>query len=204
VEQTLSNPKLAAQYTPGDRIEYRQGSQSNGIANNSNVQVLAVDPKSNQLTVQTSTGDEITYSPHLTRAMTAQSTVYRLEQREIAVGERIQFGEGNLAQGIRKGDFGTVTAMSTSNDLEVRLDRGSTIRVNEEQAQHIEHGYAVQKPESRCSRANSRFAGGGHNSFGSFLAFSQRERGQLRCIYKILNDLRLIIKLLLTESISAH
>jgi hypothetical protein len=33
--------------------------------------------------------------------------------------------------------------MSTSNDLEVRLDRGSTIRVNEEQAQHIEHGYAV-------------------------------------------------------------
>jgi hypothetical protein len=76
--------------------------------------------------------------------MTAQSTVYRLAQREIAVGERIQFGEGNLAQGIRKGDFGTVMGVSTSNGLEVRLDRGSTIRVNEEQTQHIEHGYAVQ------------------------------------------------------------
>ena len=144
VEQTLDNPKLAAEYTPGDRIEYRQGSQSNGIANNSAVQVLAVDPKSNQLTVQTSTGEEITYSPHLTRAMTAQSSVYRLEQREIAVGERIQFGEGNLAQGIRKGDLGTVTALSTSNGLEVRLDRGSTVGVNEEQTQHIEHGYVVQ------------------------------------------------------------
>jgi hypothetical protein len=144
IEQTLDNPKLAAEYTPGDRIQFRQGSQSDGIANNSTVQVLAVDPKSNQLTVQTSTGDEITYSPHLTRAMTAHSTVYRIEQREIAVGERIQLREGNSAQGIRKGDLGTVTALSTSNGLEFRLDRGSTVRVNEEQTQHIEHGYAVQ------------------------------------------------------------
>jgi conjugative relaxase-like TrwC/TraI family protein len=148
VEKTLSNPRLAEQYTPGDRIEFRQGSQNEGIVNNSAVVVLAIDFKSNQLTVQTSAGDEITYNPHLTKAMTSQSTVYRFEQREIAVGERIHVNEGNSTLGIRKGEFGTVTAISDANDLEMRLDRGTIVHLNEEQARRIDHGYAVQNLKS--------------------------------------------------------
>jgi len=144
VEKTLSNPRLATQYTPGDRIQYRQGSQNEGVVNNSAVVVLAIDSKSNQLTVQTSAGDEITYSPHLTKAMTTQSTVYRPEQRELAVGERIQLREGNQAHGLRKGEFGTVSAINEANELEVRLDKGATIRLNEDQTRRIDYGYAVQ------------------------------------------------------------
>jgi hypothetical protein len=106
--------------------------------------VLRTDSKTNQLTVQTSDGDEVTYRPHLAKILTAQSTVYRVEQREIAPGDRVQINESYPKQGIRKGDLGTVTAISDTNDLDIRLDKGKSIQLNQEQAQHIEHGYAVQ------------------------------------------------------------
>src|SRR5258708_12731100 len=76
--------------------------------------------------------------------MTAQSTVSREEQREIAPGDRIQINESYPKQGIRKGDLGTVTTISDKNDLNIRLDKGQSVQLNQEQAQHIEHGYAVQ------------------------------------------------------------
>jgi ATP-dependent exoDNAse (exonuclease V) alpha subunit len=145
IEQTLHNPRLAEQYTPGDRIQYRLGSLSlGGIAKDSVAIVVATDSKTNQLTVQTSAGDEVTYRPHLAKDMTAQSTVYREEQREIAPGDRIQINESYPKQGIRKGDLGTVTAISDTNDLDIHLDKGKSVQLNEEQAHHIEHGYAVQ------------------------------------------------------------
>ena len=66
VEQPITNAKLAAQYTPGDLIQYGQGSpEVHGINHNSVGTVLASDPQKNALTVQTSTGDWATYSPHL-------------------------------------------------------------------------------------------------------------------------------------------
>jgi conjugative relaxase-like TrwC/TraI family protein len=145
IEQTLNNPRLAEQYTPGDRIQYRLGSLSlGGIAKDSVAIVVATDYKTNRLTVQTSAGDEVTYRPHLAKDMTAQSTVYREEQREIAPGDRIQINESYPKQGIRKGDLGTVTAISDTNDLDIRLDKGKSVQLNKEQAHHIEHGYAVQ------------------------------------------------------------
>jgi ATP-dependent exoDNAse (exonuclease V) alpha subunit len=109
VEHPLSNPKVAAQYTPGDLIQYRQGSPTiDGIPHNSIGTVVSVDAKTNSLTVQTPSGDEATYNPHLTKTMTAESTVYRQEQREIAPGDRIQFTEADSTRGIRKGELGTV------------------------------------------------------------------------------------------------
>ena len=145
VEQALDNPKLATQYTTGDRIEYRQGSSNlEGIANNSVGIVLATDAKSNRLTVQTSAGDEVTYSPDLTKAMTAESKVYREETRELASGDRIQINQADPKQGIRKGDLGTVTTINERNELEVRLDKGTSIHLSEEQTRHVDYGYAVE------------------------------------------------------------
>jgi len=145
VQQPIANAKLAAQYTPGDLIQYGQGSpELHGINHNSVGTVLASDPQRNALTVQTSTGDWATYSPHLTKTMTAESAVYRVEQREIAHGERIQITSAMAELGIRKGEFGTVTAISESRELDVQLDKGETVHLNQRQAQHIEHGYAVE------------------------------------------------------------
>ena len=142
IEKELANPKLAAQYAPGDIIQYRQGSPNlEGIPKDSAAVVISTDPKNNKLTVQTSNGDEVIYSPHLTKTMTAQSKVYREEHQEFAQGDRIRVTEPNSSQGIRKGDFGTVTAIGDT--LDVSLDKGETVRLTKEQARHIEHGYAV-------------------------------------------------------------
>jgi hypothetical protein len=96
------------------------------------------------LLTATSVGDEVTYRPHLAKDMTAQSTVYREEQREIAPGDRIQINESYPKQGIRKGDLGNVNTISETNDLDIRLDKGRSVQLNQEQAQRIEYGYAVQ------------------------------------------------------------
>jgi conjugative relaxase-like TrwC/TraI family protein len=145
VEQPLTNPKLATQYTPGDLIQYRQGSPTiDGIPHNSIATVLSVDAKTNSLTVQTPNGDEATYSPHLSKTMTAESSVYRQEQREIASGDRIVFTESDPTRGIRKGEFGTVTTILDANNLDVQLDKGTAVHLTAEQARHIEHGYAAE------------------------------------------------------------
>ncbi|AXC16240.1 traI protein (DNA helicase I) (plasmid) [Acidisarcina polymorpha] len=102
-----------------------------------------MDARNNTLTVQTPGGDVATYDPHLSRTMTAESTVFRQEQREIAKGDRVQFTRTDADVGIRRGELGTVTAIDPSN-LEVRLDKGSLIKLTADQARHIEHGYAIE------------------------------------------------------------
>ncbi len=142
IQKGLNNPKLATQYTPGDIIYYRQGSPGiEGISHDSIAVVVSANAKYNQLTIQTSSGDEVTYSPHLTKTMTAQSKVYREEHQEFAQGDRIRMTEPSSSKGIRKGDFGTITAIGDT--LDVRLDKGENVQLTKEQAKHIEHGYAV-------------------------------------------------------------
>jgi hypothetical protein len=137
----LTNPKLATQYSPGNVIQYRQGSPSQGIPNDSAAVVVSTDARNNQLTVRTSNGDEVIYSPHLAKAMTAQSKVYKEEYEEFAKGDRIRMKEPDSSQNVRKGDFGTITAIGEM--LEVRLDNRRNVQLSKEQARHIEHGYAV-------------------------------------------------------------
>ncbi len=145
VEKILSNPRLAAQYSPGDIIQYRHGSPTtDGIAHNSSATVLSVDARRNLLSVQTPTGDVATYDPRLSKTMTSESTVFRQEQREIALGDRVQFTRGDAGLAIRRGELGTVTSIGVTNNLDVQLDKGSVVQLTSEQARHIEHGYAVE------------------------------------------------------------
>jgi len=78
------------------------------------------------------------------KTMTAQSVVYREEQRAIAPGDRIQIHAADSEQGVRNGDLGTVVGMTETNGLEVRLDRGKTVQLSELQTRQIDHAYAVE------------------------------------------------------------
>ena len=145
VEQDQMKRQSAAQYAAGDIIAYKQGSPSlEGIPGNSEAVVVRTYPKTNQLTITTSHGDEVTYSPHQTKTMTAQSRVFREEQREIASGDRIRLTEAEPTNNIRKGDLATVVALNDAGGLEVRLDRGGDVQLTSLQARHIEYGYAVE------------------------------------------------------------
>ena len=142
VEQKSLNRRNAVEYDPGDIIRYKLGSPSTeGIAPDSSAVVVRVDATLNQLTVKTSHADEVTYDPRLLGTMTGQSKVYREELQEFAQGDRVRLVDTNATLGIRKGDFGTVTAISEG--LEVRLDKGPIVQLPKEQAHQVEYGYAV-------------------------------------------------------------
>ena len=142
IEQTGSR-QSAATYTPGDTIQYRAGSQIEGIAPNSSATVVAVDAKRNILTVQKTDDEQLSYSPHQLKQMTMQSTVYREERRELAIGERIQITVAHKDQGIRVRDVGTVERIAENNALTVRMDSGKPVELDPYRARHIEYGYVV-------------------------------------------------------------
>ncbi len=123
--QTQSSP---ASTRPGDQIYYKAGSpEQHGIASGSTATVLKVDRLQNLLTVETANGESIAYRPHELKSVTASSTVYRQETRELAVGERIQLTQADKSQGIRSGGFAIVERIADNNALTARLDKGRTI-----------------------------------------------------------------------------
>ncbi len=144
VKQDFGNPRLAANYAHGDEIHYKAGSPAeHGVANNSTATVVYVVPRTNTLIVATRDGNEVSYNPALLKKLTAQSTVYREEQREVAVGERIRFTDSDRDANIRSGDFATVERIAENNSLSVRLDNGKSVELGAARARHIEYGYAV-------------------------------------------------------------
>jgi conjugative relaxase-like TrwC/TraI family protein len=146
-EKDLGNPRLAANYSSGDQIHYRAGSPAeHGIANNSTATVLSIDTRTNTLTVATRDANEVSYNPALVKKQTGESTVYREEHRDFAVGERIIFTESYREAHTRSGDFGTVARIAGGNVLSVRLDTGKFVELTPEQSKHIDHGYAVEAP----------------------------------------------------------
>ncbi len=129
---------------PGDQIHYKTGSpEKHGIARHSAATVVKVDGQRNVLTVETGNGEAIAYRPHELKGVTANSTVYRQETRELAVGERIQLTQADKNQGIRSGDFATVERIGENNALTVRLNNGKTAELDPDKAKHSYYGYAV-------------------------------------------------------------
>ncbi|HUA97865.1 MAG TPA: MobF family relaxase [Terracidiphilus sp.] len=145
VERHFGNPRLAANYAPGDEIHYKVGSPvHHGIADNSTATVLSVDARANTLTVATRDGNEVSYNPALLKKQTGQSTVYREQRCDLAVGEQIRFTLSDREASIRSGDFATVERVGEDNVLSVRLDSGKAVKLDSGRAQHIEYGYAVE------------------------------------------------------------
>ena len=143
IERQLANRGVAAHYAPGDLIQYRTGNAAEGIAADSSARVLAVDAGKNLLTIETRDGDQIAYDPAGLRSVTAKSTVYREESRELADGERIQLTSGLSEHCIRNRDFATVERIAGNKALSIRLDNGKVLDLNSDQARHIDYGYAV-------------------------------------------------------------
>jgi hypothetical protein len=142
VEQKFPNPRFVGNYRPGDEIHFRTGSPMlEGIPHNSVARVLEVDERRNTLTIETADGGQVTYNPAQLRSKGRQSTVYREEIREVAVGERIRFTASEKEDHIRTGDFATVERIEP--DFSVRLDNGKTVDLDAEAARHIDYGYTV-------------------------------------------------------------
>ena len=143
VELEDLNRRLAVNYKTGDEIRYRKGSPEDGIASHSVAIVQDIDTLRNTLKVETTDGQSIVYNPALLKQQTAQSTVYREESRDLAVGDRIQFTASDKETRIRNGGLATVERISDDNSITARLDTGKAVELDSDKARHIDHGYTV-------------------------------------------------------------
>lgn len=144
IEQHIGNPKVAANYSPGDQIHYRTGSPERyGLPHNGSARVITAEPKKNMLIVETNVGERVAYDPSQLRVQTAQSRVYREETREIAVGDRIRLTMPDRNLRVRSGDFATVERLGRDNSVSIRLDSGKNVELTSEKAKYIEYGYSV-------------------------------------------------------------
>jgi ATP-dependent exoDNAse (exonuclease V) alpha subunit len=116
-DMTGADRTWAAQYKPGEVLQYTTGSKVEGIERDSYATVRSVDSRANTLTVDLDNGSSATYDPRRLRGV----NVYRETTREFATGDRIQFTAPDRDLGVANRDLGTVTSLEHGK-IAVRLD----------------------------------------------------------------------------------
>jgi AAA domain-containing protein/TrwC relaxase/UvrD-like helicase family protein len=144
-DMTGAERSWASHYEINDVVRYTRGSKAIGIEAGAYASVVAINPASNQLTVE-KTGQELaTYDP---RRLTGVS-VYRENDREFSVGDRIQFTAPDKSLGVANRDLATIEAIHPDDRLSARLDNNRQIEFNAIQHRHFDHGYAVTSHSSQ-------------------------------------------------------
>ncbi|HWO31009.1 MAG TPA: ATP-binding domain-containing protein, partial [Candidatus Acidoferrum sp.] len=107
--------------------------------------VVAINPSANELTVKKANGELATYDP---RRLTGVS-VYRENDREFSMGDRIQFTAPDKSLGVANRDMATIEAIRADDRLSIRLDNNRQIEFNPNEHRHLDHGYAVTSHSSQ-------------------------------------------------------
>jgi conjugative relaxase-like TrwC/TraI family protein len=145
-DMTGADRTWAAQYRPGEIVQYTTGSKVEGIDRDSFGTVRSVDPRANTLTVDLDNGSSATYDPRRLRGV----NVYTETTREFATGDRIQFTAPERTLGVANRDLGTVTSLEDGK-IAVRLDGKDerTITFDPTKYSQFDHGYAVTSHSSQ-------------------------------------------------------
>ena len=135
----------ANHYEINDVVRYARGSKAVGIEAATYASVVAINPSANQLTVEKANGELATYDP---RRLTGVS-VYREVERELSVGDRIQFTAPDKSLVVANRDLATIVAIHPDGRLSTRLDNNRQIEFNSSEHRHFDHGYAVTSHSSQ-------------------------------------------------------
>ena len=138
-DMTGAERSWASHYEVADVVRYTRGSQAIGIEAGAYALVVAIDAPANQLTVEKANQELATYDP---RRLTGVS-VYRENEREFSVGDRIQFTALDKSLGVANRDLAVVEAIHPDGRLSARLDNDRHIEFNAGEHRHFDHGYAV-------------------------------------------------------------
>jgi conjugative relaxase-like TrwC/TraI family protein len=143
-EMTGADRRWASQYEVGDVLRYQRGSKEFGLERGSYAAVIAVDAKSNSITVQRDIGGIVNYDPSRVRGIDA----YRVTEKNFAVGDRLQMTAPYRDMDLANRALGTVEQISNA-DLTVRMDSGRTVTFDPREMCHFDHGYAVTSHNSQ-------------------------------------------------------
>ena len=70
-------------------------------------------------------------------------------ERELSVGDRIQFTAPDKSLGVANRDLATIEAIHSDGWFSVRLDNNRQIEFNASEHRHFDHGYAVTSHSSQ-------------------------------------------------------
>jgi conjugative relaxase-like TrwC/TraI family protein len=144
-DMTGAERSWANHYENGDMVRYARGSKAIGIEAAAYATVVAINPAQNQLTVEKTNHELATYDP---RRLTGVS-VYREMERELSVGDRIQFTAPDKSLGVANRDMAVIEAIHPDSRLSVRLDNNHQIEFSPNEHRHLDHGYAVTSHSSQ-------------------------------------------------------
>jgi conjugative relaxase-like TrwC/TraI family protein len=137
-EMTRADRRWASQYEVGDVLRYQRGSKEFGLERGSYAAVIAVDAKSNSITVQRDIGGIVSYDPSRVQGIDA----YRETEKSFAVRDRLQMTAPYRDLDLPNRALGTVEQI-TNGELTVRMDSGRTVTFDPHEMRHFDHGYAV-------------------------------------------------------------
>jgi len=149
-EMTGADRQWAAQYESSDIVRYTRGSKAAGIEAGEYVRVTAIDREHNLLTVERSSGEQLTYDPRRLHGV----AVYRETERQFSTGDRVQFTAPYRDQHIANRQLGTVEHIDSEGNLQIRLDTGKEMAFNIREHPHLDCGYAVTSHSSQGTTAD--------------------------------------------------
>jgi ATP-dependent exoDNAse (exonuclease V) alpha subunit len=144
-DMTGAERSWASQYEINDVVRYTRGSKTIGIEAAAYASVVAINPAANLLTVEKPNHELAAYDP---RRLTGVS-VYQEIERELSVGDRIQFTAPDKSLGVANRDMAAIEAIHPDGRLSVRLDNNRQIEFNPNEHRHLDHGYAVTSHSSQ-------------------------------------------------------
>jgi flagellar biosynthesis GTPase FlhF len=138
-EMTGAERAWANHYEVHDIVRYARGSKATGIEAGTYGAVVGINPATNLLSVEKSSGELATYDP---RRLTGVS-VYREIGREFSVGDRIQFTAPDKSLGVANRDLAVIETITPDGRITCRLEGNRQIEFSPSEHRHFDHGYAV-------------------------------------------------------------
>jgi conjugative relaxase-like TrwC/TraI family protein len=123
---TVAQAAYSSAYAPGDVVVPNQDYKKQGLVKNQQYRVLGGDRASNQLTLETPSGQVITVDP----AQCAKKTVYQVQSMPVAVGDRLRWTKNDRATGIRNGQTFVVQQVASDGTAQICDQEGNVRPIN--------------------------------------------------------------------------
>ncbi|MEP7309327.1 MAG: MobF family relaxase [Acidobacteriota bacterium] len=147
---TGADRRWAGRYAPGDVIRYARGSATHGLHAGDYARVTRADTDTNTLMVTRPDGATVTYDPRRLQGV----MVYREADRQLAVGDRVQFTAPFPEHHVTNRELGTLTTIDRHQHVRVHLDSGRIVDFALRTNPHLDYGYAVTSHSSQGQTAD--------------------------------------------------
>ncbi|MGO9084521.1 MAG: MobF family relaxase [Candidatus Sulfotelmatobacter sp.] len=144
-DMTGAERTWASHYEIDDVVRYTRGSKAIGIEAAAYASVVAINPSTNELTVEKANGEPATYDP---RRLTGVN-VYQEIEREFSAGDRIQFTAPDKSLGVANRDLAVIESIAPDGHVAARVDNSHQIEFDASEYRHFDHGYAVTSHSSQ-------------------------------------------------------